>query len=53
MTSKIFHKNFGVFFLLLFPLEILSHYPEIDNAHFLRKDIQWILDKVFREKLMD
>ena len=40
------------FFVLLVPLEILSHSPDINISHCLRELVKWILDKVFREKLM-
>ena len=36
-------------FLLLVPVEIVSHYPDIDSSHWLREDVQWIIDKGFRE----
>ena len=36
-------------FVLLVPFEILSHYLKIDSSHWLRKEVQWILDKAFRE----
>ena len=39
-------------FLLLVSLENLSHSPGIENSHWLREDVQYILDKIFREKLM-
>ena len=39
-------------FLILVPLEILSHYPNIDKSHWLRKDVQLIIDKVFGEKII-
>ena len=35
-VSKNFKKFFFDFFLLLVPLEILSHYPDIDISHWLR-----------------
>ena len=38
--------------LLLVPLEILSHYPDIDISHWLGEDFHRLMDKVFREKLM-
>ena len=46
--KKVF-KSFLDIFLLVVPLEILSQYPEIDNSHWLRQDVQWIMDKVFTE----
>ena len=39
-------------FVLLVPLEIVSHYPDIDSIYWLREDAQWIMDKFFRDKLM-
>ena len=47
-----FEKNFLDIFLLLVPLEMLSHYLDIAISHWLEEDFQWIMDKVFREKLM-
>ena len=44
---KNFKKHFGYFLI-----EFLSHYPDIDISHWLRENYQWIMDKVFREKLM-
>ena len=48
--------SFEIFFLdifiLLVPLEILSHYPDIDISHWLRNHVHWMMDKVFREKLL-
>ena len=38
--------------LLLVPPEILSHYPDIDNSHWFRDDVQWIIDNAYRENLM-
>ena len=29
-------------FVLLVPIELLSHYPDIDISHRLREDVQWI-----------
>ena len=51
MPQDFKNKNYDIF-LLLVPLEILSHYPDIDVSHWLREDVQWIMGKVFREKLM-
>ena len=49
-------KNFKIYildiFLLLVPLEILSHHPEIDISQWLGEKFQCIIDKDFREKLM-
>ena len=56
MTSMpqdfIFFKKCLDFFLLLVPHEILSHYPDIDISYCFREDVQWVMDNVFREKLM-
>ena len=49
---KNFSKNFMDVFVLLDPLEILSHYPDTDIYHWLSGRLQWIMDKVFRERLM-
>ena len=38
--------------VLLVSLEILLHYPDIDVSNWFRGDVQWIMDKVFREKLI-
>ena len=46
-------KFFLVIFVLLVPLEILSRYSDIDSSHWLREGVQWVIDKFFREKLMD
>ena len=32
--------------------DILSHYIVINSSHWLKKDVQWILDKIFREPIM-
>ena len=40
-------------FLLLVPLEIILLYTDTDISQWLRKIVQWIMVKVFREKLMD
>ena len=48
---KIKNKNFDIF-LLLFPLEIILHYPDTDISQWLKKLFQWIMVKVFTEKLM-
>ena len=45
-------KIFLDILLLLVPLEILSHYPDIDISHWLGEDFQWIMDKAFKEKLL-
>ena len=49
MFSKIF---FNVLFVILFPLEILSHYPKIDSSNWLLEEVQRHLDKVVRETLI-
>ena len=48
---KIKKKSFD-FFLLLVPLEIMLHCPDTDISQWLRKIVQWIMAKVFREKHM-
>ena len=40
------------FLVILDILEILSHYPDIDISHWFSEHFQWIMDKVFRERLM-
>ena len=49
---NIFLKFFWFFFVLLVTSELISHYPKIDSSQWLKKYVQWISDKVFREKLM-
>ena len=51
---KFFFKKLGIF-VLVDTFELLSHYPNIIHniqivsySHWLRKDVQWITDKVFR-----
>ena len=39
-------------FVLLVPLEILSHCPIIDSSHRLQEDVQWVKEKVFKEKFV-
>ena len=46
---KIFQNFFLDISVKLVPLEILSHYPDIDISHWLREQFQWIMDK-FSEK---
>ena len=41
---------FGFFLVILVPFEIVLHYPNNDSAHWLSEDVQWIVEKVFREK---
>ena len=48
-------KDFNFFliighFLSLVHIEILSRYPNIDGSQWLNKDVQWIINKIFREK---
>ena len=40
---KIFQKILENFVILV-PLEILSHYPDIDISQWLRENFQWIMD---------
>ena len=47
--KKIFLDNF----LLLVVLEKLSQYPDIDISHWRKEEFQWIMNKVFREKVFD
>ena len=52
-NATIFQKKFSKFldvFVLLVPFETLSHYLNIDSSHWLTKEVQWIIKKVFREK---
>ena len=44
-------KKFGFLFVILFPLKS-DLYPNIDSSDWLTEDIQWHIDKVFRETLM-
>ena len=46
-----FKKKSDSFFVFLVLFEIVTHYPYIDSSHWLRKDVQWIIDKVFRGKI--
>ena len=43
----IISKKIQIFFVILVPFEILFHYPNID-----RKNLQWIIDKSFRGKIL-
>ena len=53
MTSMShFFLIFVIIFVLLVTFELISPYPKIDSSNWLRKCVQWIIDKVFREKLM-
>ena len=52
MTRFQFFFRFLDIFVLLVTFEILSHYPNIDSSHWLRNDVQWITDEVFREKFL-
>ena len=54
-----FFKFFFDVFVFLVTFDLLSHYPKIIHiiqilfqSHWLREDVQWIPDKVFRENLM-
>ena len=49
---KIFQKLYLDNFIILVPLEILSHYPDIDVSFWVRENFQWVMDKISREKLM-
>ena len=55
MTQE-FKKNclkFFDFFVLLVTFEFSSLYPKFDSTHWLKNDVQWIIDKFFfREKIM-
>ena len=46
-----FLKMFGYFFIIVVSFENLSHYSKINSFHWLREDIQMIIDKRSREKL--
>ena len=50
MTSKPQDLIFG-HFVLLVPFEILSCYPNINGSLWLRREIQWNIAKIVREKL--
>ena len=39
-------------FVFLIPVEILSNYPNFDSSLWLRKDVQWIIDKDFGQKVI-
>ena len=39
-------------FVFLNPFEILPYYSNFDSSRWFREDVQWIIDKVFIEKLM-
>ena len=45
-------KDFWIILVLLVPFEILSNYLNIDITNWNREDVQWIIEKVFREKRM-
>ena len=54
MSFHNFYKNFLIFFfVILVPFEILLHYYNFECSHWLSEDINRIIDKVFRGKLMD
>ena len=42
-----------IFFIVLFLFEILPHSPIIDSSHWLREDVERIMDKIFIQKLVD
>ena len=55
MTSMPQDFNFFLIFghfVLLVPFEILSRYPNVDGFYCFGENVQWILEKVLREKLM-
>ena len=47
-TSSHNFKKKSAFFVVLFPFEILSHFPNFDSSDWLREDVQRIIDKVQR-----
>ena len=49
---KILKKKLMDICLLMVPLELLSHYPDIAMFHWLGDDFQWIMYKVFGEKFV-
>ena len=53
-NARRFHKIFKILdvFVLLVLFEILSHYIKIASSNWLRKNVHWIIDKIFREKSM-
>ena len=42
---------FGTFILFLDLFEVLSHHPTDDSLHWIREEVQRIIDRVFREEL--
>ena len=52
MPQDLIFFIFGDFVLLVL-FEILSRYLYSDGAHCFNEDIQWIIDKIFREKNYD
>ena len=46
-----FFLKLWIFFCNFFPFEILSHNLNFDSTHWLSKDVQWIIEKVFRKKV--
>ena len=50
--SYIVFKFLDIIFVISVNFEILSHYLNIDSSQTLRDEVQWIIDNVFREKLM-
>ena len=49
----IYFFNLHIFFIILFCFGILSHHPTIDSSHWLEEDVKRIMDKIFRERLVD
>ena len=45
-------SNFLDNFVVLVIFELISHYPKIDNAQWLTREMQRTMDRVFWEKLM-
>ena len=48
---KINFEYFG-YFRFFNPFEILSDLSNLYSSRWFREDVQWIIDKVFSEKLM-
>ena len=44
--QKIF--KFSDIFVFLDPVEILSHYANIESSHWYWKDVKWSIEKIFR-----
>ena len=49
--SSSFHNFLYHFWIFFSSFGSVSYYPKIDRSHWLREDIQWILNKNFRQKL--